>query len=287
MSTIRFMRTFVAIARHGSFAAASTRIALTQAAVSLQMRALETELRRTLFDRSGRSVVLNAEGRAFLPQAEQLLELYDRMRSGGEQGIGGSVGIGSVVSAMGSLALAVTAVKTRYPALEIKVNAAKSGELADMVYRGELDAAVVVESTGRLPAGMRFTALYVEPLVLVAPPSAGKSKASDILASYPFLRFDRSLRTGALIDRALRTARLPVREFIELNAVEALVELVRQEVGVTIVPRLRRAAWERDKSLCLKTLPTGLPQRRIGMLERREHPRQKITSAICEAFRAT
>ncbi|MGL6157267.1 MAG: LysR family transcriptional regulator, partial [Ralstonia mannitolilytica] len=77
MSTIRFLRTFVAVARHGSFAAAAERVALTQAAVSLQMRALEAELRRDLFDRSGRTVTLNARGRALLPQAEHLLALYD------------------------------------------------------------------------------------------------------------------------------------------------------------------------------------------------------------------
>ncbi len=50
MSTVRFLRTFVAVAEHGSFAAAAGQVALTQAAVSLQMRALETELRRELFD---------------------------------------------------------------------------------------------------------------------------------------------------------------------------------------------------------------------------------------------
>ena len=77
MSTVRFLRTFVAVARHGSFAAAAERVALTQAAVSLQMRALEAELRRDLFDRSGRTVTLNAHGRALLPQAEYLLGLYD------------------------------------------------------------------------------------------------------------------------------------------------------------------------------------------------------------------
>lgn len=80
MSTIRFLRTFVAVADHGSFAAASEQVALTQAAVSLQMRALEMELRRELFDRGGRVVALNAGGRELLPQARRMLALYDEMR---------------------------------------------------------------------------------------------------------------------------------------------------------------------------------------------------------------
>ena len=43
MSTIRFMRTFLAVAHHGSFSEAAEQVALTQAAVSFQMRSLEAE----------------------------------------------------------------------------------------------------------------------------------------------------------------------------------------------------------------------------------------------------
>ena len=170
MSNIRFLGTFVAIARYGSFAAAAERVALTQAAVSLQMRSLEIELKRTLFDRSGRTVVLNAEGRALLIQAEEILALYERLRSGSDASqITGSVGIGAVVSAMGPLTLALADVKSSYPALEVRVVAAKSGELASMVQNGDLDGAIVVESLSRLPAGMSFIPLYTEPLVLLTP----------------------------------------------------------------------------------------------------------------------
>ncbi|MGT2431144.1 LysR family transcriptional regulator [Cupriavidus basilensis] len=123
MSTVRFLRTFVAVARHGSFAAAAERVALTQAAVSLQMRALETELRRDLFDRSGRTVTLNAHGRALLPQAEHLLALYDAMRVGDEPQteLSGAVAIGAVVSVMGSLAHAVAGLKQVHKGLDVKL----------------------------------------------------------------------------------------------------------------------------------------------------------------------
>lgn len=75
MSSIRFLRTFIAVARYGSFAAAAERVALTQAAVSMQMQALEAELKHPLFDRSGRMASLNSTGRAILPRAEQLVAL--------------------------------------------------------------------------------------------------------------------------------------------------------------------------------------------------------------------
>ncbi|HEX2010499.1 MAG TPA: LysR family transcriptional regulator, partial [Roseateles sp.] len=82
MPSLRTLRSFVAVARQGSFAAGAARVSLTQAAVSLQMRNLEAELKRTLFDRGGgqggqggRSAQLNAAGQALLPWAERMLAL--------------------------------------------------------------------------------------------------------------------------------------------------------------------------------------------------------------------
>ena len=73
MSSIRLLKTFAAVAAEGSFAAAASQVALTQAAVGQQMRALEAELRRPLFERQGKSVVLNDAGRELLPQVRRLL----------------------------------------------------------------------------------------------------------------------------------------------------------------------------------------------------------------------
>ena len=57
---IRELKTLVAVAREGTFAAAGQKIGLTQAAVSAQMQRLEGELGFELFDRSGRSARLNS-----------------------------------------------------------------------------------------------------------------------------------------------------------------------------------------------------------------------------------
>ena len=76
---LRELKTFVAVARHGTFAAAGQQVGLTQSAVSAQMRVLEQGLGVRLFDRSGRSAVLNAAGRHALPLAQQMLALYGQM----------------------------------------------------------------------------------------------------------------------------------------------------------------------------------------------------------------
>ncbi len=68
----------------------------------------------------------------------------------------------------------------------------------------------------------------------------------------PFLRFDRTQRTGLQIDRVLRRLGVSVNDFLELNAIETLVELVRQEVGVTAL--LNGASW-RDGEEAARAAP--------------------------------
>ncbi|WP_020206907.1 LysR family transcriptional regulator [Cupriavidus sp. WS] len=291
MSTIRFLRTFVAVAEHGSFAAAAEQVALTQAAVSLQMRALEMELRRELFDRGGRVVVLNAGGRELLPQARRMLALYGEMRLPPEapDAMAGAVAVGAVVSVMGGLSHVVARMKRAYPALDVRLVGAKSIDLAAQVEAGELDAAMLVEGAGRLPGTLVWTPLYREPLVAIAGLGMPGVSAREALAANPFLRFDRGQRTGMLVERALRRAHLRVNEFLELNSIEALVELVRQEVGVTVVPLLRRARWRDDEALRILPLEAGGAPvlRTVGMLERRDHARRHVTAVVREACMAS
>lgn len=284
MSTLRFLRTFLAVAHHGSFSEAAEQVALTQAAVSFQMRALEAELGRELFDRSGRLAILNAAGKELLPEIKNLLGIYEQMRAPRNTPgqLAGAITLGTIVSCMGTLSKVISRMKKEHPGLDVRLLSGKASELASQVETGELDAAFVVKA-GRKMASTRWTALYEEPLVLLAPPSATGESLREILSHNPFLRFDRTQRTGLQIDRVLRRLAVPVQEFLELNAIETLVELVRQEVGVTLLPLLQSANWSHSSDLCILSLPAELGpiSRAIGMLERREHARQDITSAIC------
>lgn len=283
MSTLRFFRTFLAVARAGSFSEAAEQVALTQAAVSFQMKSLESELGQVLFARSGRVAVLNAAGLALVPEVRKLLEQYDRLRlcqqPPGE--LAGLVSFGAIVSCMGTLARVVSQLKQQHAALDVRVVSGKATDLTDKVQAGELDAAFVVEPGRRLGA-LSWTALYQEPLVVVAPAPLGVRRARDALARYPFLRFDRSEHTGRLLERTLHRLQWPVNEFLELNSIDTLVELVRQEAGVTLLPLVQGASWEADAALTVLPLPVAQQAARvIGMVERAGHARQHITATIC------
>lgn len=66
---LRELKTFIAVTRYGTFAAAAMHIGLTQSAVSAQIRNLEQALGIRLFDRTGRQALLNAAGQRALPMA--------------------------------------------------------------------------------------------------------------------------------------------------------------------------------------------------------------------------
>lgn len=283
MSSLRLLRSFLMVADCGSLAAAADRLGLTQAAVSLQMRSLEQEFGCTLFDRGGRGLTVNGRGRRLRPQAERLLGLYEEMRAdfAGDVGLIGEVAVGAVVSAMGALARVVAELKHDHPRLDVRLVTGKSGELADQVVAGRLDAAVIVELTGPGSTRLDWTPLYTEPLVVLASPAlAGNRPSIELLRDEPFLRFDRSTPTGLLIDRALVEQAIMVNEFLDLNSIETIVELVRQNVGVTLVPQLKGTNWARDPRL--RFLPFNGEEcvRTVGLIERHGQPRGDLTRTI-------
>lgn len=291
MPSFRIFRTFVAVVKHGTFAAAGKEIGLTAAAVGLQIRSLEEDLNLVLFDRGARAVVLNTTGRRIAAQVEDLMLRYEALAATGDENeLSGTVVMGALVSAlMGAFADALWSLKQAHPRLEVKLLAGLSSDFAIRVEEGELDAAVVAQSPRPLPASLVWTPLYTEPMVLIVPRQPHFDLARDpleILRRSPFLRFDRQTWTGYLVNDVLRQCGVVVREEMELNSVEAIVEIVRQGFGISIVPRLANVQWVRDQGLRVISLPGSDVQRHVGLIERTRHGRQRFTGAIKQYFQA-
>lgn len=65
----------------------------------------------------------------------------------------------------------------------------------------------------------------------------------------------------------LRRLHVEVPPILEMNSIAAIADLVRQNIGVSIVPRLRHAAWDEDPLLSVKPLPGTAWRRHIGWHE--------------------
>jgi DNA-binding transcriptional LysR family regulator len=285
MSSIRVLRTFAAVAAEGSFAAAAARVALTQAAVGQQMRALEADLRRPLFERQGKTVVLNEAGRELVPQVRRLLAQYEQMLAPAEAPdvMAGTVHLGAIVSAVRPLIQATLALKARHAALDLHVSAAKSIDLMASVQAGALDAAVLVREPGA-PGEIAWTPLYGEPMVLLAPRRLEEANPRAILQSQPFIRFDPAQHTGLLVERTLARLRVKPQELLQLNALESIVELVRSGLGVSVVPLLRDARWQGDGKLRVVEIPRA-EERKIALAQRRDSAKARVVAAVVRELR--
>ena len=286
MSSIRTLKTFLAVARHGSFAGAAQDVGLTAAAIGLQMSGLERSLGQQLFERGKRAVLLNPAARRLVGPTEELVSRWESLLVEDEADgtLSGIVVMGALVSSlMGAFADALWAVRQANPRLDVKLFAGMSSDFAARVARGELDAAIVTQPPDGLAPGLVWTPLYAEPMVLIvprAPRFAMTGGPLAVLANSPFIRFDRSTWTGRLVDEVLTRCEVRVQGGMELNSVEAIVEIVRQGFGVSIVPRLANVAWRQDRALRVVCLANVDVQRRVGLLERSRHSRESFTAAI-------
>ncbi|HKR44228.1 MAG TPA: LysR family transcriptional regulator [Paraburkholderia sp.] len=286
MLTLRMLRTLQAVARSGSFATAAEKTALTQAAVSLQMRGLEEALGRQIFDRRARQVALTREGREICAKVEHILALIDELPASAGDTMRGSIIIGAVVSVIGALSLAVAHLKTGHPELEVRLTSARSNELARMVEDGDVDLAVVVGSAdGSLHESLAWTPLYEEPLMLVTSRATPGDDARRILRERGFLRFDRRVPTGVVIDHALHELGIEPLEYLELNSIETIVSLVRNDVGVSVLPVLQGGKWQSDPRLRLVPLPGRRFIRTVGMIHRKAHKQTLLTQTIADMLR--
>jgi DNA-binding transcriptional LysR family regulator len=231
---LRELRTFVAVARHGTFAAAGQQVGLTQSAVSAQMRVLEQGLGVRLFDRSGRAAVLNAAGRHALPLAEQMLGLYAQMALPTPLADWqGELKVGAIASVQtGLLPEALPAFRQAAPRVELKLVPGVSLQLLSQVDAGELDLALLIKPPFELPKELLQISLAREPFVLITPLTVPGDDPLQILAEQPFVRYDRSSFGGRQVSQFLREQRLHVHEALELDELDAIVRMVECGLGV-------------------------------------------------------
>lgn len=265
------LRTFIAVAKCGSFAAAASKVGLTQSAVSGQIRRLEASLGMPLFDRTGRSVVLNEVGHRILARAEEVVALYSRIgETAQEKPTRVTLRIGLITSFAQSpmLGRILKIHQEAFPDSELKLLLGPSLYLMDQLEAGGLDLAVVVRPPFDMPPDIGWKLLSKEPFVVLAPKSARTSDWRQILRSYPFLRYDRKSFGGRRIERFLHAEKITVRDFVELDDIQGLICMVSSGLGVTVVPATE-AYRPFPTSVRMISLDKAVFYREVGIILRR------------------
>jgi len=279
---LRQLKTILAIADHGSFAAAADAVNLTQSAISLQIKNLEDELGIELFDRRHRPPVLNEKGALLVEHARTVVKTCEQILrlSGGSQ-LQGSLVLGAVPTSLaGIVPIALAAMRKRHPALHIQVISGLSVELAGQLRHGELDAALVSEPA-RLSEALLSRAIVREPLVVIAPPEIDGTQDRDILEAAPFIQFNKRAWTGQQIHQHLLDRKIRVEPRMEIDSLEAIAEMVRHGLGVSIIPMSSRAPAFASG---LKWVPFGDPPlfRNLIIIQRHANPKAQLAEALID-----
>lgn len=235
------LRTFLAVARCGTFALAGRNIGLTQSAVSSQIKRLEASLGFELFDRTGRAATLNAAGHVTLVRAEEVVALFNKLREPpGDAPPSRPLRIGAIASAQTSLLPALLPeFRQQFPSLALRILPGVSMRLLDQVDAGEIDAAIIIRPTFGLPRELGWHGLERQPFRLAVQSTVKGKDWRRLLSQHPFVRYDRTSFGGRLVDRFLRAVQIAPDESVEVDEIDAIFRFVANGAGVALVPQTR------------------------------------------------
>ncbi|KWR91400.1 LysR family transcriptional regulator [Cupriavidus sp. IDO] len=281
---IRYFRTFLVAAETGSFSAAGARLALTQSAVSTQIRRLEEDLGCSLFDRSGKSVTLSEAGRRLLPDAQRFIELYEAMKgTAGAPADAAPLDLGAVSTVQATLLpVAMQRFRADFPDTHVNIVPGMSTQLLTQVDARELDIAVLVKPRLGFPPELKWVPLLHERFVAIGPVGAPADLRS-MLAALPFIRYNRHSTGGQLVDRYLKRQRLWVREGMELDEPAVILQMVDQGLGCAIIPA-DLVSLASAVNVIEAPLPGGPIFRDIGVLVRQSALRRAPVGALIDAL---
>ncbi len=238
------LRYVIAVAEEANFTRAAARCRVVQSALSHQVKALERELGVELFARTSRRVEITAAGEAFLPAARASLAAADRAAADAAAAVGrvtGQLRVATIptVTAL-DLPAALRTFRLAHPQVRIALRVGGSDKLETAIAAGELDIAFLGLPADREPRGVAWRHMCADRLVAVLSPrhplaSRGELTLAD-LADETFADFPAGSPARAQSETAFAAAAIPRDVAFEATATEHLIDLVRQELAITLLP---------------------------------------------------
>lgn len=247
---------FLELSQVLNYRRASERLGITQPTLSKAIGHLESDLGFPLFAKSGRSICLTAQGKLFIPYAQEGLHHL-------EQGIRAAMQretlrLGCIIAIANSvLPEFVRLYQKRNPGALVQIHSAVSDDLQDMLENDKLD--IVLCSPSERYSDISFFPLFEQPLVVCMHPShplAGRKELSpgDLLQQ-TFVTHTRSGYFYRLYASIFHDFNCPLKIAAEADEDGALLSLARNNIGICIVaqtpalntPDLRVVPLRQDK----------------------------------------
>ncbi len=289
--TLRQLRYFEAVAATGHFGRAADLCAISQPAISVQIKELEETLGMTLFERNARQISLTPFGEVFASRCRDILRSVDDL---------GALAQASHGALMGRLRLGIIPTIAPYllpriienlgqsnTDLDLHVRETQTDHLIVELVEGRLDTAIVAlpisePSLTELP-------LFEENFVLVRSVADGDKPVPDgeTLREMRLLLLEEGhcFRDQALAFCGMRPS-LP-KESMEGSSLSTLVQMVAAGIGVTLIPEMAVGVETRSANVSIAQFDNPKPSRRIGMVWRKTNPLtqqlKQIADVVTEA----
>jgi len=287
--TLKQLRYFDALARHGHFGRAAEACAISQPALSMKIKELEQELDAALVERDARQVRLTRFGEELTARVRDILRSVDELGDLARASRGrltGRLRIGVIPTIAPYLLPRVIGNLTRlHPELDIHVRETVTPKLIQELSEGRLDTAIVALPVSE--PSLSEVALFTENFLLVRPAKdeAQPVPDSEMLAKERLLLLEEGhcFRDQALSFCNLQTAR--PREVLDASSLSTLVQMVSAGIGVTLIPEMALAVETRSARVSVARFEEPQPARTVGMVWRQTSPLARQLLEISEVVR--
>ena len=290
MITLRQLRYLSALAKHRHFGRAAEDCAVTQPALSMQVRELEREIGAELVERRPNEIVLTDIGLDVARRAEHILastrDLVDFVRH--RDVLSGALKLGIIPTlAPYILPRVLPLLQKQYPQLRLEVRETQTKLLLEELVSGELDAVMLA-----LPpegADVETLALFTDAFLLAVPasdplPAKRRVNIADVdQRRLILLEEGHCLRDQALAFCATKRRDQPAG--LGATSLTTVMQMVANGYGVTLVPEVSIDGELRDARVKLLRFAEPEPGRTIGLAWRRTSPRAKDFEALGEVVK--
>ncbi len=239
---LRHIHAFLAVARRGNFTRAAADLHVSQPALTVQIRQLESALGLRLFDRNNRRVAITQLGRELVAPFERVvLDIQTIVDSAHDFSAHrrGVVTVACLPSiGAGLLPRAIARLTDRHDGIVVRVRDGVAARVSDLVRSGEADFGI--SSGGRVDRDLVEQPLFVDRLAAFVQDDhrlgGRRSVTLRELADYPLILTDKDSSVRELIDRRIEQARLPVRISQEVTYMTTALGMAGAGIGVAILP---------------------------------------------------
>jgi LysR family transcriptional regulator, low CO2-responsive transcriptional regulator len=291
----RQLRAFATLARTGSFTLAAKELFLSQSAVSHSMRALEQEVGCRLLDRMGKKVLLTQAGETLLHHAEKILQEMNTARTAlehlGKWGRGRLRVGASTTACQYILPTVLRKFKDEFPQSLITIEPGDTVTGLEFLHSNRVDLAIVLEPSNE--ERLEFHPLFTDELAfIVGAEHAWASEGRVVREEIPkqnYILYNKGSYTFRLIEQYFRGEDMVLNTVIDLGSMDAIKELVKLGLGVSIIAPWIAAKELEEKSLMALPLGKRKLKRTWGIVHWRNRrlslPEEKFIG-LCKAASA-